>query len=677
MFSWATIPAFPLFLSFVLGIISYGNHPMKVNAFHIAAFFILLIFSFTVQKKKILHSSIPAWRTSLLLLGTFIFGYVWSGELDDRNKDTFFEHHQDKATNIVVVVQEGLIEKTKTYLLPTRIIGFDEANQQFHKATGKANIYFYQQDSIPDIKVGDTIVLPNKLVKIKHSNNPYAFNYAQYAAHQQLYLQGFYAFKDISYKSNHASTTSWINNLRQASIQTLRNNIGDTTTLSISLAMLMNERALLHDNIWKSYAATGIIHIISISGMHIQIFLMLIIFSLSWIKNNKYKWIKYALAAIIVWVYISLTLNPPSAVRAGFMFSITALALRLNKQEQPINSLFATALIMLCMQPYWLYNLGFQLSFLCMLSIYLFYKPIKNLVFIPNKWLRYLWEGLAMSIAVQILVAPLVIYYFHQFPLFVFLVNIPAAIYSTVMMVGNIAIILFGNILPMHWLGNLLAFITTVFNHLVAFFADYTPKSLSQYAFDKLDTLLFTLFLACSAYYLLFAKKKKVLMLNGVLLILFMTNVIVQNTQSKDQERLVVYQANGQSAIQVVKGKSQHVFITDSSAIEKYLKFPTLHWNINQSMNALPFMAKFNIGPYSAAAINQETVEASQIDIIILQAKFVPDIKEILYNFNPKLVILDSSFPRWKAKKYLNENSDTPIPIYSVTLNGAFVYPTL
>lgn len=679
MKSFASIPALLPLISFIIGIVLYDLYP-KINTVTIVCYTICVFITLFISlSTKFYYKNIITIRTVLILMVFNSLGYYWSKNFDVHNDKHYIGNLIEDANKIVVTVTETPIPKTITILVPAKIIGIQTHNNKSKNSFGKVNLYFYTTDSMPQLTAGDTIVLPNKLVKMVHSNNPFSFNYAQYAKYQQLNFQGFYSINDIIYYNNQTASNdkSFINNLRQKALNNLKDNINDNTTLAISMAMLFNERTLLHDDIYATYAKTGIIHIISISGMHIELCLMGIMLFLSWMKNNKYKWVKYIIATILIWLYISMTLYPPSAVRAGIMFTITAISILINRKESRINSLAFTALLMLFINPYWLYNLGFQLSFLCMLSIYLFYQPIKKLFYSKYKIIRYLWNGIAMSIAVQILVAPLVIYYFHQFPLFVFIVNIPAAIFSTILMLGNFFIIILGSLFSMHWLGDLLSTITNEFNKIVAFFSSITPQNLTQYAFDKIDVVLATTLTASLASYLFYIRNKMMLYTTISILCVFVFNIIGNHISLSAHQRIVVYQSNRNALIQLIQGNKQYIYTTDSTNMQRFIQPPMLHWKLNQSYEQLPPLAKFKIDNYTIAILDTTSYVAEKIDIIILTNNVNFNLTHIYQTIQPKLIVLDSSYPRWKAQKLISENNHFPIPIYSVTLSGAFIFPSL
>ncbi len=132
--------------------------------------------------------------------------------------------------------------------------------------------------------------------------------------------------------------------------------------------------------------------------------------------------------------------SPLEVVRSACMFSIWAVADIFNRQALSLNTLAATAWVMLLCNPVWLFDVGFQLSFLAVASILLTYKPIYRLLPVKSRIGRYFWGLMSVSIAAQLGTAPLVMFYFSRFSthfLFTNLVVIPLVtiiLYSAVVM---------------------------------------------------------------------------------------------------------------------------------------------------------------------------------------------------------------------------------------------------
>ena len=135
---------------------------------------------------------------------------------------------------------------------------------------------------------------------------------------------------------------------------------------------------------------------------------------------------KHAVVIVVLtmWIYAFITGMSPSVLRAVFMFSVLSIAQISGKNYLPVNTLFFTGFALMLINPYTLFDIGFQLSFLAMLGIFLFYESIECTIQIKNNILRKVWQGTAIGFAAQLMTTPLSLYYFHQFPNYFVLTNI-------------------------------------------------------------------------------------------------------------------------------------------------------------------------------------------------------------------------------------------------------------
>jgi competence protein ComEC len=187
----------------------------------------------------------------------------------------------------------------------------------------------------------------------------------------------------------------------------------------------------------------------------------------------------------------------------------------------------------------------------------LFYKPIAGLWTPKYKALRWPWELLALSIAVQVLVFPLVIYYFHQFPLWCLVANIPAALFSFVLMLGALLLFACSAIGHCAWLGHILVVITNTFHNIIGWMARFTPRSFRELYMDTVDCwILMTAIILLSAY--CFNKKSRYLLAGLSVLCLLLISFIIQDIRHSGQQKLVVYNTPGQTMIDRFTGKADN-----------------------------------------------------------------------------------------------------------------------
>ena len=141
---------------------------------------------------------------------------------------------------------------------------------------------------------------------------------------------------------------------------------------------------------------------------------------------------------VCLWGYSLLSGASPSVIRAAGMFSITLFAKNIFRETTLYNILAASAFLLLCFDPFWIFDTGFQLSYAAVLSLGLFSKPIRDFLPLQNKTLRVLWNAASVSMAAQILTTPISIYYFNRFPTYFLVANLVAVPLSSLILAGGI-----------------------------------------------------------------------------------------------------------------------------------------------------------------------------------------------------------------------------------------------
>jgi competence protein ComEC len=193
---------------------------------------------------------------------------------------------------------------------------------------------------------------------------------------------------------------------------------------AVTAALTMGDKSCLDMSTKNVYSHAGASHILALSGLHLGILYSILTFLLG--AKNRYLSTSFILLA--VWAFVLMVGLSPSVVRAAVMLSIHAFVSMLNRDKTSINTLALAAMIMLICSPQCLYDVGFQLSFLAVLSILMFYSPMYESLNL--KWMachRFILYGIQMilvSVAAQIGTFPLVMFYFGNFPVYFLLTNI-------------------------------------------------------------------------------------------------------------------------------------------------------------------------------------------------------------------------------------------------------------
>lgn len=428
------IPLLRLLVPFCLGIMYSFYYPVKVNfgIFIIIPLF-LIIHLFHIRKQSFRQSYLYRWIIGvsyfLLFLG---LGFV----IANIKVEKHHPHHFSNYNNVNIegyigqVISEPQIKQRSVKTI-VRIIEI-KLNGQWIPTTGKCLIYL-QRDSSINIEYNNRFSFIHPLKKVKSPTNFGEFNYKRYLAHHyiehQIYLKKS-DFTIIPYNSSF--------NLKRLSIE-LRNSLLKNyeeyklrdEELAIVSALTLGKKTLLNHDLKQAYSSAGAMHILAVSGLHVGIILLILQFSLSWLKRfNHGEFILNLLLILCIWLYAFISGLSPSVLRAATMFSFLILGKLIHKKSNVYNTLALSAFTILFFDPYMLLEVGFQLSYLAVIGIIYLYPYLYNLFQFKYLLLDKAWSITCVSISAQIATAPLGLLYFHQFPSYFLLSNlivIPAA----------------------------------------------------------------------------------------------------------------------------------------------------------------------------------------------------------------------------------------------------------
>lgn len=675
---WEKAPFFRILLPLVAGILlyTYTPHSIPLSLVTILVATSIVIYCLVAFQKTVkpLLVFIPF---HLAIIG---FGWLLSCTADVCNNNNWFGHQINNGKGYVAAITGIPQDKGKIWKLAVNIIATKTENG-FVPATGNAIVYVDKGYAPFNYNTGDTVLLPANWQPIKNAGNPAEFDYATYCARNNIYYYQFtdedkiHLFVKASPKDN-----SYPQQVHVWCMQQLYKYLPDTTTKGLIQAMLLGDETNLDPNLKTAYAQTGIVHIIAISGGNVAVFFALIAVLLWWLKDKKYQWIKYLLALPLVWFYILMAGAPPSAVRAAVMFSLLAFGIMLQKNNNSLNQLFATAFILLCAQPMWLFAVGFQLSFVAVLSLILFYKPVYKWLSPVHNVTKMLWGTIAASIAAEILVAPLVIYYFHLFPLLFVVANALAFIFMGVVLILGMLIIALSFVPPIAtFIAIIATWLCTFFNSLVAYLQHLNPVSFSYLTVSGTELLLLYLAIAALSIYFLLNKKNclfTALISICMALLFFCTD----EWRHLRQHKLVVYNISKTVYTEAIIGKQYSVLINDSIHIHQpkgYTLTPAhTQWQAYDSV-AHNSNEVFSIGGKTILLLNRpfNTSARFPVDYIVINC-LLSDMppQHIQHIFSPKCIVLGNyGYNKNQLQKWVQLCDRLHIQVYNVADSGAFI----
>lgn len=409
---------------FILGIMAANNFKLPFLLLYTLVILAFISGFITLRSKTIFFLSLACL--------VFIFGILRLQIADVRLKDNISYYATDDKEIVILegFVRDNPVEFEDRYHNQGVSFVFDLRylikNDQRINVSGRVKTSGYNQ-KLEDFEYGNGYILEGKLSKAKEPKNSNEFNYRKY-----LKRRGIDGLLYISKSNGLVKLDKDEANLFLKTAYKLKNRLKKSYSLLLShpydallSGFILGDREGIPRDIYDSFIHTGTVHILAISGLHIA---MVIFIILATLKMLGMKRPQAAILCIIFLVFYSLlTGSRPSVVRASIMGSVILLGWTLKRDSDLYNSLGLAAFLILLFKPYQLFDIGFQLSFVAVFSIFYFVPKIEGLfknVFkeetnvsflsLRRKILIYVFKGCIVSFCAWASIIPLSLYYFKS-----------------------------------------------------------------------------------------------------------------------------------------------------------------------------------------------------------------------------------------------------------------------
>ena len=289
------------------------------------------------------------------------------------------------------------------------------------------------------MEAGDEICFTGELKPVENRGNPGEFNAEFYYRTKGIRYRIFCSDPELVGRS--FSLAGWFAKRRNELCNMMENYLEDDA-LAIGKALLFGDNSDLDQELLQSFSATGTTHVLAVSGLHIGLILLLLQRFLQVFHRLISRRQAIVLSIVLVVFYGLLTGASPSVMRAVIMFAILSSAQLLRRKNDSLGALGFCAILQLSWNPWYLFDLGFQLSYTALLGIFLLYKPIMTLWAPKRTIIRLAWEGTAAGIAATIFTTPIVLYNFYRFPNYFALANLGIMLFGFLVLALGILFLL-------------------------------------------------------------------------------------------------------------------------------------------------------------------------------------------------------------------------------------------
>jgi len=700
------VPFVKLIIPFIAGILIQINFFVSFPFFMETATILLLILTIINLIKPISSSFkfryIFGIATYCLLFLLGVNQVDWAGnatnELDILNK---------KEGVIIANVIEDPQEKDKSYKAVLDVIAI-KSKDQWIAADGNTVVYFEKDSSAKKIKLGDQLLFEPNFTDIKSNNNPGEFDYKKYMAFRLISKQTYLKsnnWKLIKNKQGNELVV-FTSGFRDKLLSIFRANGLSGNEFAVASALILGYKDKIDENILKAYSASGAMHVLSVSGMHVGIIYVVLNYLLSFFNKIKMGgFLKALILLATLWFYTLLSGLSPCILRAAIMLSFVVVGESLKRKPSIYNTLSVSAFILLLINPYFIMDIGFQLSYLAVLGIVMFQQRFYKLLEVKNWFLDKIWSLISVSLAAQLATTPVTLYYFHQFPNYFLLTNVVVVPFATIVMYMAILLFFISYIDPLaSFLGEYLSYSVKLLNGGVMYIEQLPYSIVPNISVSGYQVLILYSSMIFFTVFFIF-KKNKFIHLGLMSIILVLGIQIYRNYYSTMQKKFFVYNIKGISAFNFIDGSDNILFsdipqdniqqkvnfhiknnwltlgLENEKIIDlKKLNTKFLFSNLLTTDNVRLFYKNEFIQFYKTKIViirdeqfaNNLPNQKLKVDYVILSNNVRMPLHKIMEMYQFKKIIIDSSNSNRTKNKFIDECANMNINFYSVPDNGAF-----
>ena len=672
---------------------------------------LLLIYSILfIFRKRIKNQLLTGIIGGLILI---FVGHFLSFLRTENNYSQHYSHQIGKFEYFEIVV-DNLVEEKDNSWKAVGIIRSIISNNSILPTSGKILLYF-DNKTIEKPKYGDVFFVKGNPQEIASPKNPEEFDYQNYMRRQNIGYQQYLRVENLE-KVGNEPPDILINFALQTNAHAdsiLTTFVEGKNQYGVANAMILGQRDDLSNDLMQAYSAAGAVHVLSVSGLHVGVIYAVLLLMFGFLRR-KGKIGRYGLMFLILgilWFYAFVTGLSSPVLRSTVMFSIFTIADIFQKYKNGYNTTSFSAFVLLLYNPNFLFNVGFQLSYLAVFGM-IHFQPKLNPIFVIDKkksWFHWLadrtWKVTTVAVAAQIATFPITIYYFHQFPNFFILANSLVILLSSIVLICGLGYVILASIFLYfdfititHWLGQSLKYTILWLNETVLFF-ERLPYSITKFLWISIYEMWLMYGLIFGFIALWKTRKFLWVWINcGIVSNLIILNIL-GNMQRKNQELFTILSTPKHTAITLVEGKNA-LLISDEAFLNsrKDVGFrvnnywssrgvrDTLKVNLLEKYNSLNNMVKVQ-SKDSIAVItwkektflwigknmkhNDLQVKNASFDYLILANKSVKDLNQIIGKVQFKNLIIDGSYTRFYADKLSTQAEELGLKYYDLSRSGA------
>ena len=604
----------------------------------------------------------------------FILGMATTFQSDDRNGSFYYENYLRKNNTSVLQITEVLKPNKFSNRYKAEVVQVNS-----YETTGEVLLSIRKDNITKVLEIDDRVLTRTDFLEVKSPLNPHQFNYKNYLARQGIHRQIYLKSNEFFELETETTFLGWISQLRSNIQQSLKKEGFSDDEFGVMNALLLGRRQEVSKELIDDYSKAGAIHILAISGLHVGIILLLLSYffkPLELIKNGHF--FKLVMIVLFLWFFALLAGMSASVVRAVTMFTAVAIGQSVQRKNSVVYSLILSMFVLLLIKPMFLFDVGFQLSYLAVFGIVTIQPKLSNLW--QPKWILIdkIWQLITVSLAAQLSVLPLSLFYFHQFPGLFLLSNLVIVPFLGIILIGGIVMILLSvmSILP-KFLIDVYGGIISLMNAFIRFVSKQEEFLFSEISFSF--WMLITSYILIVFGFQYFEGKLALrLKLFLVSILIFQSVLVYEKYDSQSKKEVLLFHKNRHSMIGIREG--ERLFVSHSlDSIAYQLDWNLASYSIGEKVKLVEgetpnsyfefhnqqFLIVDSLGIYQLKELNEP--------IVILQHSPKINLMRLIDSIKPKQIVADGSNYKSLIQRWKVTCDERGIPFWFTGEKGAYL----
>lgn len=546
------IPFLRIGLSFCVGILAgrYFKPDLEVPVILLSISVAVFLISIFFNQRQVNHIFGISLTIALFSAGEFLYS------AEKRALSTL----TPVAADYLVTVSEFPEKRPGSLRIVTKL-NYRFEKDKMEPLKGSLLLNMKKSSAVSSLLPGDRLKIRLRPVEISNRGNPCEFDYKFYMENNGIRYTAFASEKDIFYQlsQSHRKLSHRALIMRENIIGMFEKRGITGERLALIAAITLGQKNLLEEEQKQEFMKAGIMHIMAVSGLH-AVILSMFMFSLLSFLRGRFNFIRIIITVLFLWLFAFVTGLTPSVLRATIMFTFIQAGKLMSRNVNNINSVLASAMVLLIDRPSVLFDAGFLLSYSAVIFIICFYNDLYSCLDFKSRIGDKLWQSAAVTIVAQLGTLSLTITLFNRFPTYFILTNIVIVpLSSLLIIIGCLIPLTFPVAFISRPLAAILGFLTGLTGELTEKAASLPWSSIENIGMGSFDAFLLFVFIFILAESLL--NHKTISMRYPLIALLFLTSFItISNIPSIRSEELIVYNTPGSYTVAIRSGKKLNLF---------------------------------------------------------------------------------------------------------------------